>query len=94
MTGILIQALSFAYASVGIIATIGYVPTIKDLLHKKMSANIGSYITWTFCSSVTFLYCITMFSDLLLNIVNGMNFACCESVLGLALFVKYSKRGR
>jgi len=92
MTGMLLQLLTGAYASVGIIATIGYAPTIKDLFHKKMSANITSYIAWTFCSGITFVYSITMFSDLLLKIVTGLNFACCAIILGLALIIKNTKR--
>ncbi len=45
MKEILLQILIFAYASVGIIATIAYWPTMKDLYHhKKPSAsNYNSY---------------------------------------------------
>ncbi|MGV8086867.1 MAG: hypothetical protein ACP5N1_04510 [Candidatus Woesearchaeota archaeon] len=92
MTEILLQLLTGAYASTGIIATIGYIPTIKDLFHKKMSANISSYMIWTFCSGITFAYSTTMFSDLLLSIVTGLNFTCCLLILGLALFVKNKRQ--
>jgi len=94
MTNLLLQILTLAYASVGIIATIGYIPTINDLaFQKKMSANISSYIAWTFCSGVTFLYCMILLSDSLLQIVNGLNFGCCALILGLSLYVKYNQRG-
>ena len=45
MKEILINLLILAYASTGIIATVGYWPTIKDLYkNRKASANIPSYI--------------------------------------------------
>jgi len=89
MIEIISQTLMLAYASTGIIATIGYVPTIKDLvIHRKMSANIASYSIWTFCSAVTFLYSMILIQDLLLRIVTGLNFGCCALILGLALSIK------
>ncbi|MBS3073431.1 hypothetical protein J4465_01385 [Candidatus Pacearchaeota archaeon] len=92
MVNLLLQILIFAYASVGIIATIGYIPTIKDLwFHKKMSANISSYIIWTFCSAITFLYALLIISDLLLEIVTGLNFACCAIILILSILLVYRK---
>ncbi len=73
----LLIILSFLYASTGIVATIGYLPTIKDLLKRKKSANISSYIVWTFCSLISFLYALIIVSDLLLEIVTGLNFLSC-----------------
>ncbi len=87
----LLQLLNITYASVGIIATIGYLPTIKDLFHKKMSANISSYIMWTFCAGITFLYSMIKFSDILLKVVTATNFACCAIILGMALWLKIRK---
>jgi hypothetical protein len=93
MNGLLMQLLIGAYASVGVIGTVGYVPTIKDILvHKKMSANISSYFMWTFCTGVTFLYSMLMVSNTLLQIVTGVNMACCALVLGASLFIKYNSR--
>ena len=77
--------IAFLYASTGIVATIGYIPTIRDLIKKVASANIHSYIIWTFCSGVTFLYALLVISDLLLEIVTGLNFAFCAIILSLAL---------
>ncbi len=92
MTEILLQILIFAYASVAVVATIGYMPTIKDLwLHKKMSANISSYIIWTACSVIAFLYSLFILPDLLFRIVSGLNFGCCALILILSLGLKYSK---
>lgn len=92
MTEILLQILIFAYASVGVVATIGYIPTIKDLwFHKKMSANISSYIIWTACSGIAFLYALFILPDLLFRIVSGLNFASCALILLLSVALKYRK---
>jgi len=88
---IILTILAFLYASTGIIATIGYIPTIKDLTKKIASANIHSYVIWIFCSSITFLYALFVISDLLLEIVTGLNFASCATILILALKLKYKK---
>ena len=92
MTALLLQLLIVAYASVGVVATIGYLPTIKDLyFRKKMSANISSYIIWTACSGTAFLYSLFILPDLLFRIVSGLNFACCALILILSLRLKYHK---
>ena len=88
MTGLLTQILMGAYASVGIVATVGYIPTIKGLIVKNIKVSASSYAMWTFCSGTAFLYSMTLLSDTLLNVVNGLNFACCALVLALCLFVK------
>jgi len=89
MAEILLQLLIIAYACVGVIATIGYIPTIKDLLfHKKKSANITSYIIWTLCAGITFLYALFILQDLLVKIVTGLNFVCCAIILLLSLRLK------
>ena len=92
MAEILLQILIFAYASVAVVATIGYIPTIKDLwFHKKMSANISSYIIWTACSGIAFLYSLFILPDLLFRIVSGLNFASCALILLLSIALKYRK---
>ncbi|MBS3084687.1 hypothetical protein J4411_02125 [Candidatus Pacearchaeota archaeon] len=88
----ILTIIAFLYASTGIIATIGYFPTIRDLMKKIASANINSYIIWTFCSLITFLYALLVISDLLLEIVTGLNFVSCAIILILALKLKYKKR--
>jgi len=86
---ILLTILIFLYASTGILTIIGYFPTIKDLTKKVASANIPSYIIWTFCGGITFIYSIWIISDLLLEIVTGLNFISCAIILFLALKLKY-----
>ncbi|MFA5072033.1 MAG: hypothetical protein WC511_06825 [Candidatus Pacearchaeota archaeon] len=89
---LLLQFLIIAYAGTGIVATTGYIPTIIDLLiHKKKSANISSYVIWTFCSLITFLYALFILQDFLVRVVTGLNFLCCAVVLilGIRLNIKY-----
>ncbi len=88
---LLLNFLIFLYAVTGIVTTIGYLPTIKDLLHKRKSANIQSYIIWTLCGLVTFLYALFIIHDLLLEIITGLSFASCAIILILALNLKYKK---
>ncbi len=86
------QILILAYASVGVVATIGYIPTIKDLwLYKKPSANNNSYIIWTACSGITFLYSLFILHDLLFRIVSGLNFVSCALILCLGIMLQYRK---
>ncbi len=88
---IILTIIVLLYASTVIIATIGYFPTIKDLINKRASANIHSYVIWTFSSCVTFLYALLVISDLLLEIITGINFASCVIILILVLKLKYQK---
>lgn len=88
-----LKIISFFYALGGLIALIGYLPTIKDLYQKKPSANVNSYIIWTFTTGVGFLYSIVVISDLLLEIVSGMGFLSCAIIMVLAIRLKYSKKG-
>jgi hypothetical protein len=89
MINLFSQLLIIAYASVGVIATIGYIPTIKDLwLRRKRSANITSYVIWTLCSGIAFLYSLFILPDLLFRMVSGLNFVCCAIILILSLRLK------
>jgi hypothetical protein len=92
MANLLLQILIIAYASVSVIATLGYLPTIKDLyFHKKMSVNTSSYRIWTISSCITFLYSLFILPDLLFRIVSGLNFASCILILILSLGLKNRK---
>ncbi|UCC91985.1 MAG: hypothetical protein JSV39_01860 [Candidatus Aenigmatarchaeota archaeon] len=89
---LILTIIVFLYAITGIAIIIGYFPTIKDLVRKKESANIHSYIIWTFTSFIAFLYALFIISDLLLEIVTGLGFASCAIILALALKLKYKKQ--
>ena len=81
--------LTAAYASVGIVGKIGYWPTIKDLFHKKPSANINTYTLWTMTSGVVFLYALLVLNDFLVKIVAGLDFLSCLTVFALGINLKY-----
>ncbi len=87
----LLIIIAFLYAGTGIVATIGYLPTIIDLIKNKKSANRNSYIIWTLCSGITFLYALLVISDLLLEIVTGLNFVSCAIILLLTLRLELKK---
>jgi hypothetical protein len=89
MKELLLQLLIYAYASVGVIAIIAYWPTIKDLYHhKKQSANVTSYLLWTFTTAIAFLYSLFILPDLLFRIVSGLSFVSCALVLFLCVRLK------
>lgn len=80
------------YAGTGVINILAYIPTIRDLTKNIASANIHSYIIWTLCGCVAFLYALLVISDLLLVVVTGLNFAACAVILFLSLRLKYIKK--
>ena len=88
---ILLTIITLLYASTGVIGIIGYIPTIKDLTKNKASANISSFIIWTFCNFISLLYVSVVVSDLLLMVVTGLGFVSCAIILILALKLKYKK---
>jgi hypothetical protein len=92
MAEMLLQILIFAYAIAGVMAAIGYIPTIKDLwLHKKKSANTNSYVIWTASSGIGFLYSLFILPDMLFRMVSGISFASCVLILLLSMTLKYRK---
>jgi len=92
MREFLLQALTFAYGGVGIVAFIAYFPTIRDLYHhKKASANISSYILWTVTGGTSFLYSLFVLQDLLFRFVSGLSFIACMIVLILSVKLKYER---
>jgi hypothetical protein len=91
LTELLLKLLIVAYAANGIISTIAYWPTIKDLFNKKKSANIDSYWLWTLTGAIAFLYSIFILDDWLVRIVVGLSFACCAIILVLSIGLKHSK---
>ena len=87
----LLELLVFAYAATAIIAVVGYWPTIKDLYHRKPSANISSYIIWTIDTGIVFMYSLFVVPDFLFQIVSGFNFACCIIILVMSIGLKNKK---
>ena len=89
MTGLFLQTLVVAYASVSVIAFLAYLPTVRDLLNQKLSANVTSYSMWTATSGITFLYSLFILPDFLFQMVSGVNFGSCAVILLLCANLKY-----
>lgn len=92
MESIFLKLLALAYAVVGIVSTIAYWPTIKDLLAHTRSANTSSYVLWTVTGGITFLYSIFILPDTLFRFVSGMAFLACAVILLLCLRPGVRKR--
>lgn len=80
------------YLLAGMVSILGYMPTIKDLLNKKKSANIKSYLIWTMSSGITFTYALIAIPDILLRIVTGFTLIACATTLTLALRLEQSHK--
>lgn len=86
-----LYALSYCYAFAGAIGITAYLVTIRDLhFYKKMSANLTSYVIWSFTTGVTFLYGLFLMDDFLFQFVAGASFGFCFLVLLLALRLRYA----
>lgn len=77
MQPLLIQLLILAYGAMSLVNLFAYWPTIKDLWHKKPSANLSSYRIWTFQYVVTLLYAIFILQDLLFIGITICNLIAC-----------------
>jgi hypothetical protein len=89
MEEIFINVLSLAYGLVGVIGILAYWPTIVDLYHhKKLSANVMSFIMWTFSEGIAFMYSLFVLDDLLFRFVSGMHFLACLIILILSYNLK------
>jgi hypothetical protein len=90
---ILLRTLVVAYGLTGVLSVYAYWPTVRDLyFRKKPSANVSSYILWSFSSGIAFLYSIFILSDLLLRIMSGLGFLACTTILILSIRLGISKR--
>lgn len=95
MKGFFLYVLSIAYGSMGIFSVMGYWATIKDLFcFKKPSANITTYVMWTYTSGVGLLYSIFILPDFLFRLISAIGFICCFSILLLSLDLKYGLRAK
>ena len=91
MEEIFIKILSVAYGLVGIVGIAAYWPTIVDLYHhKKLSANVMSFILWTFSEGIAFMYSLFVLDDMLFRLVSGMHFLACVIILFLSYNLKYN----
>ncbi len=81
---VFLSIVAFLYALTGIVVIVGYLPTIRDLTRGVASANVQTYFIWSLCGGTAFLYALVVVSDLLLEIMTGLNFTCCLVIFILA----------
>jgi hypothetical protein len=86
-----IYILTFLYSIWGVVTFIWFVPTMKDLLNRKPSANITTYIVWTITTFFTSLYGIFILKDLVFIIVINLQLLACLIVLILRIRLNYKK---
>jgi hypothetical protein len=91
MKEIIIKLIIAAYACVGVVAFIGYLPTMRDLFKNKPSANSVSFLLWTVTTGISLLYSLFVLDDLLFRLVSGMNFGSCAIILILSLRLRKTK---
>jgi len=90
MSELWVKILSVAYAFVGVFGIVAYWPTIVDLYkHKKLSANVFSFVLWTVSEGIAFLYSLFVLDDLLFRLVSGLHFFSCFLILILSYNLKY-----
>ena len=77
--------LTFLYVCAGVIGTTGYLPTIRDLIQKKKTANIRSYLIWTICTGITLAYATLVASDTFFAIMAAVTLALCATILVISL---------
>ena len=73
----------------GIITFLGFIPTMNDILKKKPSANITTYIIRTSTTAVTSLYGLFILWDLVFNIVINLQLFACLTILFLRIRLRY-----
>jgi len=83
-----LYVLTFLYGIGGLVTFAGFFPTIKDLWHKKPSANASTYAIWATTTFFASLYGFFILQNLVFNIVINLQLAACFIVLVLRLRLK------
>lgn len=65
------------YGISGVITFIGFIPTIKDLIKKKPSANLATYLVWTSTTLISSLYAVFIVKDLMFVVVINLQLVAC-----------------
>ncbi|MCX6823100.1 MAG: hypothetical protein NTX91_03870 [candidate division SR1 bacterium] len=89
---IFILVLTFVYSIGGIVTFFGFIPTMKDLRHKKPSANSMTYWIWTLTTFFTSLYGIFVLQNTIFIIVINLQLLACLIVLILRLRLNIRKK--
>ncbi|OGJ65937.1 hypothetical protein A3A67_03675 [Candidatus Peribacteria bacterium RIFCSPLOWO2_01_FULL_51_18] len=81
----LLTILTVLYGVGGIVTFAGFLPTIRDLLNGKPSANATTYWTWGATTFITSLYGFFILDNFVFNIVINLQLLACVIVLVLRL---------
>jgi hypothetical protein len=73
----LINLLKILYGISGVITFIGFIPTIQDLIKKKPSANLATYLVWTSTTLISSLYAVFIVKDLMFVTVINLQLVAC-----------------
>ncbi len=80
-----LKILTISYALCGTVTILAYVPTIRDLLSGKPSANVQTYVLWSLTTLLATLYGSFVVRDAVFVIVSGVQFFACTIVLILRI---------
>ncbi len=87
-----LNIITILYLGTPLINIKGYLPTIKDLINKKPSANITTYAEWTTGSGISSVYGLFMSPDKLFGTLSVLYFVLSALVLLLAVKLKYKRQ--
>ena len=85
MQEIFISILTALFGISGIVAFIGYLPTIMELWRGKASATTFSYLIWALCFLIMSLYGFFVLHDILFDVVINLQLFACIIILILRL---------
>lgn len=95
MSEYLITILTISYGIVWIVATIGYIPTIKELyFEKKLNVNVKTYMIWSFTSFIMFMYWIFVLKDPLFIIISWFWHIFCLTIFLLGYQLENTNKKR
>ncbi len=90
MKEVLITSLSSAYAVVGLLGLLAYMPTIFDLFRGKGTVNAWTYSFWLVASLVAALYFLIVIEDIAMPVIYGTHVMAC----GIILLLHYMDKNR
>lgn len=73
------------YSLGGLVNFIGFIPTIRDLLKGKPSANTLTYWIWTLTTLIFSIYGFTILQDMYFLVVINLQLIACVIVLTLKI---------
>lgn len=88
----MLDVLSFLYASVGLIALMGFAPQVLNLLRatgQSKAISISTWVMWSYTATVTLLYVLYVNGDTPLIVVSAINCTGHWLILSLVTYNRY-----